>query len=268
MTQPYDPWQQRSASPWQADPTAAVPEAPRSGHYAAPGYGPRPGQPGYGEPVPGPGGYLPDPNGQGDHGRPAYGQTQQDGQTQQYAPQQQYGQTRQYGQGYPSQPAHGHSPPGFGQPAWGAQRPSGATVITAGVVQIVQASLFVLVGILMIFVADFVNSAGDSIDTSVDSGVGAATDTVARWVAVLGVVIAGCAVFMIVLAALAMRGRRWAAITSVVLQSISVLLVLVGLANDNSSPAFSVVFLLASVAVIALYLSPPASRFFAAAGGT
>jgi hypothetical protein len=34
---------------------------------------------------------------------------------------------------------------------------------------------------------------------------------------------------MIVLAALAMRGRRWAAVTSVVLQSISVLLSLLGL---------------------------------------
>jgi hypothetical protein len=41
-------------------------------------------------------------------------------------------------------------------------------------------------------------------------------------------------------------------------------LVLIGLASDNSSPAFGIVFLLASVAVIALYLSPPSNRYFTA----
>ena len=237
MTQPYDPGSQEPAPWWEPDPSGYSAPDHSSGSqpaeltqpFSAPGYG----QQGYGQ--------------QG-YGQQGYGHYAGTG----------------YGPG-PGQPAYGYpqafAPPGFGGP----DRPSAATVITAGVIQIVQSSLFVFLGLAFIFVADLVNAAGDELDRSLQTDVSGGTDLVARWVAVLGVAILACAIFMIVLAALTMRGRRWAAITSIVLQGISAVLVLIGLASDDSSPGFAIVFLLASIAVIALYLSTPSTRYFAAA---
>ena len=256
MTQPYDPGSQEPAPWWEPDPSGYSAPDHSSGSqpaeltqpFSAPGYGQQGyGQQGYGQQ--GYGHYAGTGYGPGP-GQPAYLQPV-------------------HGQGHPSQPygqpAYGYpqafAPPGFGGP----DRPSAATVITAGVIQIVQSSLFVFLGLAFIFVADLVNAAGDELDRSLQTDVSGGTDLVARWVAVLGVAILACAIFMIVLAALTMRGRRWAAITSIVLQGISAVLVLIGLASDNSSPGFAIVFLLASIAVIALYLSTPSTRYFAAA---
>jgi hypothetical protein len=139
-------------------------------------------------------------------------------------------------------------------------------VITAAVIQIVQASLFVLGALVILFVADVVNSAGDEFDQQLGSDVSGTTDSVSRWVAVGGLLLLAGAVFMIVLAALAIRGRRWAAITSVALQALAALASLAGLIQSDAgdSPGLGLVFLLASVAVVVLFLLPASTAYFAA----
>jgi hypothetical protein len=218
-----------------------------TGKYYAPGQGPMPGQPGYGEPIADP--WAPVP-----YGRPADGQDL--GAPQQYAPLQPYGEP-QYGPQYGPPPQYGYGPPA---------RPSGGTVITAAVIQIVQASLFVLGALAILLLADVVNNAGDEFDRQVGSDINGTTDSISRLVAVAGLLLLAAAVFMIVLAALAIRGRRWAAITSVVLQALAAIAALVGLTQSGSgdSPAFGLVFLLASVAVAVLFLLPASTAYFAA----
>ena len=217
-----------------------------------------PGQPGYGEPITSQ--WAPEPYGQ-PQGYAPYGAPP-------YAPQQ-YGQ-QQYGeQQYGQQP---YAPQQYGQQQYGQYgygpppRPSGATVITAAVIQIVQSALFVLAALAILFLADMVNNAGDEFDTRVGSDVSGTTDSISRWVAVAGLLLLAAAVFMIVLSALAIRGRRWAAITSVVLQALTVVAGLVGLSQSDTgdSPGASVVFLLASVAVVVLFLLPASTTYFAA----
>jgi hypothetical protein len=224
-----------------------------TGNYYAPGQGPMPGQPGYGEPIPSPWARQPGPYDQTaqQYGPPpAYGGPQYD--TGQYgAPAPQYGQQWQT-------PQFGYGPP--------APRPSGGTVITAAVIQIVQASLFVLGALAILLIADVVNNAGDEFDRQSGSDISGTTDTLSRWVAVIGLLLLVAAVFMIVLAALAIRGKRWAAITSVVLQGLTAVAGLVGLTQSGTadSPGVSVVFLLASIAVVVLFLLPASTAYFTA----
>ena len=233
-----------------------------TGNYYAPGQGPMPGQPGYGEPIPSP--WAPngqhDPTAQHAYGlqygaQPQYGQSQY-GQPSQYG-QSQYGQPSQYGQQWLN-----YGPPG--------PRPSGGTVITAAVIQIVQASLFVLAALAILLVADVVNNAGDEFDRQSGRDISGTTDTLSRWVAVAGVLLLLAAVFMIVLASLAIRGRRWAAITSVVLQGLTVLAGLVGLTQSGTTdtPGASVIFILASIAVVVLFLVPSSTAYFTAKTAT
>lgn len=227
-----------------------------TGSNNAPGYGSFPGQPGYGAPTPPHAPLQP------------YGQPQQNGQPQQSGQPQQYG-GPQYG---PPQP---YGPPPYGPPsAYGPQygygmpvaRPSGGTVITAAVIQIVQAALFVIAALGILFVADVVNSAGDEFDRQSGSDISGTTDSISRWVAVGGLLLLACAAFMIVLAALAIRGRRWAAITSVVLQGLAAVTSLIGLSQSDAgdSPGIGVVFVLASIAVVVLFLLPASTTYFAA----
>lgn len=236
-----------------------------TGNYYAPGQGPMPGQPGYGEPIPSP--WAPaspeglyEPTAQQyvppDYGAPAYG-----------APQ--YG-TAQYGTAQYGAPQNGAAPYGpqwqqfnYGPPV---PRPSAGTVITAAVIQIVQASLFVLAALAILLVADVVNNAGDEFGRQSGNDISGTTDSLSRWVAVGGLLLLAAAVFMIVLAALAIRGKRWAAITSVLLQGLTVLGGLAGLARSGAadSPGASVIFLLASIAVVVLLLVPPSTAYFAA----
>lgn len=237
----------------------------QTGSYRASEYEPQPGQPGqpgpagwsrppeqpvqpgYGEPVPGQ--WAPAPP-QG-----SYGQVPQYSASQPYGGPQ-YGPPPQYGSYGPPQQFHYGPPPA---------RPGGGTVITAGVIQIVQASLFVFIALGILLIADVVNSTGDEVDRQLGSDVSDTTDSVSRWVAIGGLLLLAGAVFMIVLAALAMRGRRWAAITSVVLQALSIVGTLVSLAQSDAgdSPGFGVVFLLASVAVVVFFLLPASSAYFA-----
>ena len=230
-----------------------------TGNYYAPGQGPMPGQPGYGEPIPSP-------------WAPASPQDPYRPTAQQYDP-------APYGA--PQYDPAPYGAPQYGGPAYGQQwqqfnygppapRPSGATVITAAVIQIVQSSLFVLAALAILLVADVVNNAGDEFDRQSGSDVSGTTDTLSRWVAVAGLLLLIAAVFMIVLAALAIRGKRWAAITSVVLQGLTAVGGLAGLARSGSadSPGASAVFLLASIAVVVLFLIPPSNAYFAARAAT
>lgn len=193
-----------------------------TGNYYAPGHGPHPGQPGYGEPIPAP---FPAP--------PAYG-----------AP--------QYGA-----PQYGHPAP----------PPSGATVITAAIIQIAQSSLYVLGGLAILLIAGVVHGVGDEVDRRSDAEISDTTDSLSQLVAGIGLLLLAGAVFMIVLAALALRGRRWAAITSVVLQSLAAIGGLIGLSTfgaGDSPPAVPLLFVLASIAVAVLFLLPPSTTYFTA----
>lgn len=199
-----------------------------TGKYWAPGHGPLPGQPGYGEPIPGPG---PPPQ----FGPPQFG----------------------YG------PRFGYGPP----PA----RPSRGIVITAAVIQIAQASLYVLGGLGILLVAGVVHGAGDEVDRRSGSEISGTTDSISQLVAGIGLLLLTGAVFMIVLAALAIRGRRWAAITSVVLQALAAVAGLLGLSTvgtGDSPPAVAVVFVLTSVAVAVLFLLPSSTTYFTAVTAT
>lgn len=212
-------------------------------------------------------------------GEPQYGAPQYGAPTpqQQYGapPPQQYGAAPQQHYGAPAQPYGAPPQYGYGGPQYNpygapqyhqpGPRPGGGTVITAGIIQIVQASLFVLLALGILLVADVVNSAGDEFDRQSGADVSDTTDEVSMWVAVAGLLLLAAAIFMIVLAAVAMRGRRWAAITSVVLQALAVLASVVSLAQSDAgdSPGFSVVFLLASVTVVVLFLLPASTAYFA-----
>lgn len=201
-----------------------------TGKYYAPGYGPLPGQPGYGEPIPVP---------------PAYGGPQ-------------------YGQPPFGPPQFGPSRYGYGSPPVG---PSGGTVITAAIIQIAQACLYVLGGLGILLLAGVVHSAGDEVDRRSGSDISGTADSISRLVAVIGVLLLAGAVFMIVLAALAIRGRRWAAITSVVVQALAAVAGLAGLSmvgTGNSPPAVALVFVLASVAVAVLFLLPTSTAYYTA----
>ncbi len=194
-----------------------------TGKYYAPGYGPLPGQPGYGEPIAGPSAAS-------------------------------------------FQPSAASFQP-YGGPQYGPTRPSGGTVITAAVIQIAQASLYVLGALGMLLVAGVVSGAGAEIDRRSGSDISGSTGTISRLVAAGGLLLLAGAIFMIVLAALAIRGRRWAAITSVVLQALAALAGLVGLifvGTGDSAPGIGLVFVLTSVAVAVLFLLPASTAYFTA----
>jgi hypothetical protein len=237
-------------SGWQDQGPAGHADQPRygdqSGYGDQPGYGPPAGygdQPGYGQagytqPGYGLGAYGSSPYGHPPYGQPTYGGYSGAG----------------YG-GYGAVPGYGGPYGPYGQ------RPSGATVITAAVIQIVQASLFILLGLLLIFVADALDRGLRDLgsETGVDTAPGAVTAAAIG----IGLAIVLFAAFMIVLAALAMRRFRWAMITSVVIQCIAVVLGIGGLAQSSDRPGGNVIFIAASIAVIVLFLIPPSTRYFA-----
>jgi hypothetical protein len=138
-------------------------------------------------------------------------------------------------------------------------RPSGGTVITAAVIQIVQAALGVLAGLLIAFVGDFVRDNANELD---DRGLDTeSAQAVSSAIVAIGLVILLISVFLIVLAALALQRRRWALITSVVLQCVWLVLSLIGLASSSDASGASVVSILASAAVVVLFLLPQSSAY-------
>jgi uncharacterized membrane protein YidH (DUF202 family) len=140
-------------------------------------------------------------------------------------------------------------------------RPSGGTVITAAVIQIVQAALGVLAGLLVAFAGDFIRNNANELD---DRGLDAeSAQAVSSVIVAIGLVILLVSVFLIVLAALALQRHRWALVTSVVLQCIWLVLSLVGLASANDASGASVIGILASAAVVILFLLPQSAAYIA-----
>jgi hypothetical protein len=150
--------------------------------------------------------------------------------------------------------------PGYGAPGQWQQRPSGATVITGAVIQIVQSAIALLIGLVIVFIGDAVDSGVDDVESRTGTDQ-AAAHTITGVVIAIGVLTIILAVFLIVLAALAIRRQRWAVITSVVLQGISVVLLLIGMAQDSSSVGGNIIALLLGVSVIVLFLVPATNRY-------
>jgi hypothetical protein len=214
-----------------------------------------------------------------------YGQQHGYGQQAGYPAPQQSG----YG-GAPEYPVYpGGQPPGYGGPtqgytmpgydpysqyaggysgfapygAYGAyqQRPSGATVITAAVIQIVQGALGVLVGLLVTFAGDFINQNANELD---DRGIDTeSAQAVSSAIIAVGIAVLLISGFLIVLAALAMQRHRWALVTSVVLQAIWVVLSIIGIASADQVGGGTVLGILIAAAVVVLFLLPSSSQYIA-----
>jgi hypothetical protein len=223
------------------------------------------------------------PHGQGSQGSygqgGSYGQQHGYGQQAGYAPPQQstYGGAPEYpvypgGQptGYGG-PTQGYTVPGYDPYAGGyggfapygtyQQRPSGATVITAAVIQIVQGAIGVLAGLLIAFAGDFISENANELD---DRGIDTeSAQAVSSAIIAVGVVVLLISAFLIVLAALTMQRHRWALITSVVLQGIWVLLSIVGIASANRVSGGTVIGILIAAAVVVLLLLPSSSQYIA-----
>jgi hypothetical protein len=172
------------------------------------------------------------------------------------------GPTQAYTQGYP-----GYDPYQYGgysgfvpYGGYGAHPPppSGATVITGAVIQIVQGVLGVLAGLLIALVGDFIDENTNELSAGAAS-VHAATSAIIA----IGIVILLISVFVIVLAALIIQRHRWALITSVVLQSIWVLLSIVGIASSDQVGGGTVIGILVAAAVVVLFLLPSSSVYIA-----
>jgi hypothetical protein len=240
-------------------PAYPAPPDPKAGYpgpgYGAPGYGaPGYGMPGYGGPGYGTGEGAP-PYGPPAYGPPGYGPPG-------------YGAPGYGVQGYPAPagyPPAGYAPPGYWppQPYWGfgfggPPRPSGATVITGAVVQIVQAAFALLIGLAFLAV-------GRPVDNSVaESDVGLAPadefDVTAASVTV-GLVIVSVAVFLIVLAALAIRRKRWAAITSIALQAVAIVLQFIAIIADRGTSGAEAIPLLLGATIMILLVVPASTRY-------
>jgi hypothetical protein len=171
------------------------------------------------------------------------------------------------GYGYGAEQGYAQYPGGYAdfdpyQPYGAYQpRPSGGTVITAAVIQIVQAVLGVLAGLLVAFAGDLIGSNLNELgDRGVDTSSAQAVSTA---IILVGVVILLVSVFLIVLAALALQRHRWALITSVVLQCIWLVLSLIGLASADQVGGASLIGILASAAVVVLFLLPASSQYVA-----
>jgi hypothetical protein len=184
------------------------------GNYYAPGRGPLPGEPGYGERYQPP----PDP--------------------------------------YSSWSSAGEPP---------APPVSGVTVITAAVIQIVQSAFYILLGVILVFFANVVDSAGTATSRRTGTDVTVTTDAISHLLAGVGLLVILLALFMIATAALAIRGRRWAAITSTVIQGIGVLFTVVGLSREDTvrAPAATVVAMLVGLGVAILFVLPASMDYYA-----
>ena len=225
MTTPNDPWSNPYGQPGQQGGQGQP-------QYTQPLYGEQPqGQPQYGE-----------PQGQPQYGGPPQGQ-------------QQYG-GPQYGQQPYGQQAYG---PGYGAPPFGGPTgpaPSSPTLITAGVIQIVQSAFWIIIGVVFVAVASAVsnilNDAGLSDNSSDD------LKTVA---VVVGLIILAVAGAMIVLAALMMRHSNGCRIASIVLEIIFAVmwvLITISTVNDGDNPLFPLLFLASCIAVVALLFTASA----------
>jgi len=222
MTSPNDPWSNPYGQP---------------GHQSGQQPGQQ-GQPQYTQPLYG------QPEGQ-QHRQPEYGQPQygQPPYGQQHG-QQQYGGPPQYGQPY-GQPPYG--PPRYGGPY--GPRPSSGSLVTAGVIQIVQSAFWLIIGIVFVAVASALS------DILRDAGITENTDNVKTVAVVIGLVILLVAAAMIVLAALTMRRSNGCRIASIVVEIIFAVfwvLATISSLNNDENPVFPLLFLASCIAVVVL----------------
>jgi hypothetical protein len=251
----------------RSEPPAAGPGgAPQYGSEPAQEYGRPPyGQPPYGQPTQPygqpPYGQPPQPEyGQPEYGRPEYGQSEYGGQ--QYGQpaygQDQYGQQQPaYGQQYGQGPAYGQY--GSGQPA----KPG--TVVTAAVLGFVFGALGVIVTLLTLV-------AGSALSEIFGTGTGEdnMADEVFAFLVVVAVLIAAWTVVTVWGAVWALTGRS--RVLLIVGGSIAVAVTLfaflAGLGDAGNAGAggvvWSVLLLVAAVAMVVLMSVKPSADFFAA----
>ncbi len=223
MTSPNDPWSNPYGQPGHQ--SGQQPGQQGQPQYTQPLYGQPEGQqhrqPEYGQPQ---------------YGQPPYGQ--QHGQPQ-------YGGPPPYGQQPYGQPPYG--PPRYGGP--GGPRPSSGSLVTAGVIQIVQSAFWLIIGIVFVAVASALS------DILRDAGITENTDNVKTVAVVIGLVILLVAAAMIVLAALTMRRSNGCRIASIVVEIIFAVfwvLATISSLNNDENPVFPLLFLASCIAVVVL----------------
>jgi hypothetical protein len=225
-----------------------------------PYYGSPPaGAPQYGQPPP--------------YGQPTqYGQPDQYGQPAQYAPPPPYGQTAQY------QPQSYGQPNPYGQPAYGqygqvAIPAKPAQVVAPGVLGFIFGAFGVLVTLALLFVGVAATGASKNADSSIP-GLGSITGAVGGVVIAFGVLSLAWTVLMIWGSVWALSGRS--RVLLIVGGSISIattgFVVLGSLSSMNNGTGnngpggvlVSLLFFLASLAIVVLLSMRPAGQFYAA----
>lgn len=188
--------------------------------------------------------------------------------------------------GYPGSPNRPYTPPPYaggpppgaapgypgyqqGYPQYGGYQPyaqpvatSGATTVTASVIQLVQSTFWLVVGIVLMVSAHDVASLLDTSQFDSD-----ATEAGTRGALIgAGVFVALVAGGMITLAVLALRRVNGCRIASGVVQIVFGLLPLVGLLRaasegDAAGVVFSLLFVASCAAAAALFLMPTSARY-------
>jgi hypothetical protein len=241
----------RSESPPPGQEPSGEPE------YGQPQYGqPQYGQPGYGQPQYGQPGY-----GQPGYGQPQYGQPE-------------YGQPAPYGGQYGQQPAYGEQqgyPQQYGQPygqygtsAVPAKPPQ---VITAAVLGFVFGALGVIFSLIGIFGGLVATGAAGNAEEEIP-GFGAVAGAIGGALIVFGLLALVWTVVMIWGSVWALTGRS--RVMLLVGGAIALAFTLIGFATslaDNTSGGgivWSLILLLASLAIVVLLCTRQAAQFFAA----
>jgi hypothetical protein len=232
MTSPNDPWSNPQGQPGQQGGQGQP-------QYTQPLYGPPAEQPGHDQPA----------SDQSPYGQPTYGQPT-------------YGQPT-YGQPTYGQPAYGQPPYGqpYGRPEFGPDpygtrtgpRPSSPALIIAGVLQILQSALWVVIGLVFVAAADRISN------LLRDAGVNEQSSADVKSAAVaIGLFFLAVSGAMIVLAALTLRRSNGCRIASIVLQIVFGLfwaLATLRAISDQSNAGMAVLYVGSCIAVVALLFS-------------
>lgn len=181
---------------------------------------------------------------------------------------------------YPAEPANPYAPPPYaggppqaapvypGYQPYGAYQPyaampptSGVTVITASVIQLVQSTFWLVVGIVLMVSAHNVSSFLDTSELDSETRAGARGALIGA--GVLIVLVAGA---MIALAILALRRVNGCRIASAVVQIVLGVLPLVGVlgaasSRDAASAVVSLLFVASCAAAAVLFFMPASARY-------
>jgi hypothetical protein len=222
MTSPNDPWSNPQGQPGQQGGQGQP-------QYTQPLYGQPPDQPGHDQPTYGQPSYDMPTYGQPAYGQPPYGQ----------AP---------YGQPY-GQPEFGPGPYGTRT----GPRPSSSALTTAGVLQILQSALWVVIGLVFVAAADRISELLR--DAGVSSQNSADVKSAAVAIGLFFIVVSGA---MIVLAVLTLRRSNGCRIASIVLQIVFGVfwaLATVQALGDQGNPVIALLYLASCIAVVVLLFS-------------